>query len=168
MTGLLAAGEPLGATIGGLLLAGRAMPTRPLPLLIGGSTLFMASLAVMSLMPDYVAACLVLVVGGLGLALFGNMQTSLILTEVPAALRSRQMGLITVCIGVAPLGQILMGVLSEQFGARGGVLVSGLTGLAALGAIAQLCARKAPSANVAVPLALAEECAPTQTSQKSH
>jgi MFS family permease len=168
MTGLLAAGEPLGAAIGGLLLAGRALPTRPLPLLIGGSTLFMASLAVMSLMPGYVAACLVLVAGGLGLALFGNMQTSLILTEVPAALRSRQMGLITVCIGMAPLGQILMGVLSEQFGVRGGVLVSGLTGLAALGAIARLCARKAPSANVAVTLALAEECAPSQTSQKSH
>jgi MFS family permease len=110
----------------------------------------------------------VLVAGGLGLALFGNMQTSLILTEVPAALRSRQMGLITVCIGMAPLGQILMGVLSEQFGVRGGVLVSGLTGLAALGVIARLCARKAPSANVAVTLALAEECAPSQTSQKSH
>ena len=151
MTGLLAAGEPLGATIGGVLLAGRAMPTRPLPLLIGGSALFMASLALMPLMPGYAAACLILVVGGLGLALFGNMQTSLILTAVPAALRSRQMGLITVCIGVAPLGQVMMGLLVEQFGTRGGVLASAITGLAALGAIALLCGRQAPRAPVAVP-----------------
>jgi len=166
MTGLLAAGEPLGATIGGLLLAGHAMPTRPLPLLIGGSSLFMASLAVMPLMPGYAAACLVLMVGGLGLALFGNMQTSLILTAVPAALRSRQMGLITVCIGVAPLGQVLMGLLVEQFGTRGGVLVSAMTGLAALGAIALLCARQAPPAPVSVPPAFEQECARTPTSQE--
>lgn len=145
MTGLLAAGEPLGATIGGLLLARRTMPSRPLPLLIGGSALFMASLALMPLMPGYAAACLVLVVGGLGVSVFGNMQTSLILTAVPAALRSRQMGLITVCIGVAPLGQLLMGVLAEQFGTRGGVLVSAMTGLAALAAIALLCAHKRTS-----------------------
>lgn len=145
MTGLLAAGEPLGATLGGLLLAGRAMPARPLSLLIGGSSLFMASLVLMPLMPDYAAACLVLVVGGLGLALFGNMQTTLILTAVPAALRSRQMGLITVCIGVAPVGQVLMGLLAERFGSRGGVLASGMVGLIALGAIGVLCARTRPA-----------------------
>ena len=142
MTGLLAASEPLGAALGGLLLAGRAMPTRPLTVLIGGSALFMASLVAMPLMPGYVAACLALIVGGLGLALFGTMQTSLILTVVPAAFRSRQMGLITVCIGVAPLGQLLMGVLAERFGTRGGVLVSALTGLVALSAIALLCSRR--------------------------
>ena len=156
MTGLLAVGEPLGAAIGGLLLARRSMPARPLSLLIGGSSLFMASLAVMPLMPGYAAACLVLTVGGLGLALFGNMQTSVILTAVPAALRSRQMGLITVCIGVAPLGQVLIGLLAEQFGTRGGVVISAVTGLAALGAIALLCAGQALPAPTTVPPTLGE------------
>ncbi len=143
MTGLLAAGEPLGAAIGGLLLARRSMPTRPLLFLLGGSLAFMASLMVMPLMPSYLLACLVLTIGGLGLAVFGNMQTSLILTAVPAALRSRQMGLITVCIGVAPLGQVLMGLLANQFGPRGGVFVSAITGVAALGLIILFCTRKA-------------------------
>ncbi len=138
MVGVLAAGEPLGALLGGLLLAGRGLPSHPKTLMIGGSAVFMSALAVMPQMPDYALACLVLVTGGLGLAMFGNMQTSLVLTRVPASIRSRQMGLITVCIGVAPIGQLIIGVLSEAFGPLRAVAVSGLAGLAALGSIAWL------------------------------
>jgi MFS family permease len=140
MVGLLAAGEPLGALLGGVLLARRAPRSNPQLLMIAGSAFFMGGLALMTFMPSYGLACLVLVAGGVGLALFGNMQTSLILTEVPVGIRSRQMGLITVCIGVAPLGQLFIGGLSEAFGPMGAVFASAMAGLAALGAIGGLSA----------------------------
>lgn len=141
LVGLLAAGEPLGALLGGLLLASRTPRSSPRALMIAGSALFMAALVAMPLMPGYAFACGALVGGGLGLALFGNMQTTLVLTGVPANLRSRQMGLITVCIGIGPLGQVLIGILAEGFGPSRAVIISALMGLAALGIIALLGSR---------------------------
>ncbi len=146
LVGLLAAGEPLGALIGGLVLARWTPRAPPRLLMLGGSAAFLAGLAVMPLMPAWGFACAVLVAGGLGLAVFGNMQTSLVLTAVPASIRSRQMGLITVCIGVAPLGQMLIGGLAELFGPLHAVIVSALIGLAALAAIALRGGRAEPTA----------------------
>jgi predicted MFS family arabinose efflux permease len=144
--GLLAAAEPLGSLIGGLLLARRAPRTNPRILMLGGSAAFLVGLVMMPMASSYTLACAILVAGGLGLAMFGNMQTSLVLTAIPAAIRSRQMGLITVCMGVAPLGQMLIGGLAEWFGPRQAVTASALIGLASLGAIAIIGGRAAKPA----------------------
>jgi MFS family permease len=146
MVGLLAAGEPLGGLVGGLLLASRAPRSNLRALMIAGSALFLVALAAMPLMPGYTLACGLLVGGGLGLALFSNMQTTLVLTSVPANLRSRQMGLVTMCIGLGPLGQMLIGVLAEMFGPSRAVIITSLAGLAVLGLISLLCmkSRAAP------------------------
>jgi MFS family permease len=141
LVGLLAAGEPLGGLLGGLLLTSRAPRAYLRALMIAGSALFLAALAAMPLMPGYALACGLLVGGGLGLALFSNMQTTLVLTGVPSHLRSRQMGLVTVCIGLGPLGQMLIGVLAEIFGPPRAVIITALAGLAALGFISLLCIR---------------------------
>jgi predicted MFS family arabinose efflux permease len=132
--GLLAAAEPLGALLGGLVLTRWTPRARGRALMIAGSALFTTALAAMPLMPSYALACLVLVGGGTGLALFSNMQTTLVLTGVPAHLRSRQLGLVTVCIGLGPLGQLLAGVMAATFGAREAVVISAAAGLAMLGA----------------------------------
>ena len=135
MTGVLASAEPLGSLIGGVLLASGAVRGRPRVLMVAGSAVFLAALAVMPLIANYWAASGVLLVGGMGLALFGNMQTTLVLTGVPASVRSRQMGLITVCIGSGPLGQLLIGALAEGFGPRVAVVISAVSGLVVLGAV---------------------------------
>lgn len=145
LVGLLAAGEALGSLLGGILLTGRTPRSNPRTLLIAGSALFLAALVAMPLMPNYALACGTLIGGGLGLALFSNMQTTLVLTGVPTNFRSRQMGLITVCIGFGPLGQVLIGLLAEAFGPARAVIVAALLGLAVLGIIALLCVRNRPS-----------------------
>ncbi len=141
LVGLLAAGEPLGGLLGGLLLASRAPRSHLRALMVAGSALFLVALAAMPLMPSYGLACGLLVGGGVGLALFSNMQTTLVLTSVPASLRSRQMGLVTMCIGLGPLGQMLIGVLAEIFGPPRAVIITALTGLTALGLVSLLCMR---------------------------
>jgi predicted MFS family arabinose efflux permease len=136
LVGLLAAAEPIGALIGGALIAGGVVRFDRRLTFAGGSSLFMAALVVMALSPSYWLAFAVLVLGGLGTAGFGNMQTTLMLTEAPAAMRSRLMGMVTVGIGTGPLGVLVAGALSEQWGPRTAVAFMAALGLAATVALA--------------------------------
>jgi MFS family permease len=135
LVGLLAAGEPLGALIGGVLIAAGFLRMDRQRAFAGGSALFMVALIVMALSPWYGLAFFVLFVGGFGTAGFGNMQSTLMLTEAPPDMRSRLMGVVTVCIGTAPLGVLAAGVLSDHLGPRGAVMVMASLGLVATGAL---------------------------------
>ena len=131
LVGLLAAGEPMGALIGGVLIATGFLRMDRQTAFAGGSALFMAALIVMALSPWYGLAFFALVVGGLGTAGFSNMQSTLMLTEAPPDMRSRLMGVVTVCIGTAPLGVLAAGVLSDHIGPRGAVMAMASLGLVA-------------------------------------
>ncbi len=138
LVGLLAAAEPIGGLIGGALIAiGLVRMDRRLTF-AGGASLFMVTLIVMALSPSFWLAFAVLVIGGFGTAGFGNMQTTLMLTEAPAEMRSRLMGIVTVCIGTGPLGVLAAGLLSDHIGPRDAVLVMATLGLAATVALAGL------------------------------
>jgi MFS family permease len=131
LVGLLAAGEPLGALLGGTLIAAGVIRMNRQLTFAGGSSLFMVALIVMALSPSYWLAFAVLVVGGFGTAGFGNMQSTLMLTEAPVEMRSRLMGMVTVGIGTGPLGILAAGLLSDQVGPRHAVLIMAAMGLVA-------------------------------------
>lgn len=135
LVGLLAAGEPLGALLGGALIAGGLLRLDRRLAFAGGAALFMVALVLMALSPFYWLAFALLVIGGFGTAGFGNMQSTLMLTEAPPEMRSRLMGVVTVCIGTGPLGQLAAGGLSDGLGARGAVLVMAVAGLVLTGAM---------------------------------
>ena len=130
LVGLLAAGEPLGALIGGALIAMGVVRMDRRLAFAGGAALFMVALIVMALSPSFWFAFAILVLGGFGTAGFGNMQSTLMLTEAPPDVRSRLMGVVTVCIGTGPLGQLAAGAISDQLGPRSAVIVMAVTGLA--------------------------------------
>lgn len=136
LVGLLAAAEPLGALLGGALIAAGVVRMDRRLTFAGGAGLFMVALIVMALSPSYWLAFAVLVIGGFGTAGFGNMQTTLMLTEAPTEMRSRLMGLVTVGIGTGPLGVLTAGLVSDAIGPRGAVLVMAGAGLAATIALA--------------------------------
>jgi hypothetical protein len=71
-------------------------------------------------------------IGGLGTAAFGNMQTAIVLIEAPPATRSRVMGIVTMCIGTGPLGVLMIGALSERVGPAAAILMMAGTGVAGL------------------------------------
>jgi MFS family permease len=89
-------------------------------------------LAAMALSPWYALAFVLLLIGGLGTAAFSNMQTTLILTEVPPATRSRVMGIVTMCIGTGPVGVMVIGILSGQVGPPMAILMMAGLGLCGL------------------------------------
>jgi MFS family permease len=131
LVGLLAAAEPIGALLGGALIAAGLLRIDRRLLFAGGAAFFMLALIVMALSPSYWLAFFVLMLGGLGTAGFSNMQTTLMLTEAPSDMRSRLMGIVTVCIGTGPLGVLAAGALAQELGPRAAVLVMASLGLAA-------------------------------------
>src|SRR6201981_2113063 len=120
--------SPSALSIGWLRLSGRRA-------LFRGSLLFLVGLAAMALSPWYSLAFVLLLIGGLGTAAFSNMQTTLILTEAPLAMRSRVMGIVTVCIGTGPLGVLAIGVLSQQLGPSAAILIMAGLGVGGLGLV---------------------------------
>ncbi|MFO1086606.1 MAG: MFS transporter [Reyranellaceae bacterium] len=142
LVGLLAAGEPLGAFLGGVLMAAGALRADRRLLFAGGATLFLAALIVMALSPSYWLALAALIVGGFGTAGFSNMQTTLILIEAPPAMRSRLMGIVTVCIGTGPLGVLAAGALARELGPRDAVLTMAILGLLATASLSLILRRR--------------------------
>jgi MFS family permease len=116
LVGVMAASESFGAFLGGAVLTTREPAMSGRVLMVGGSILFLACVITMPLVPAFAVACLLLVVGGFGSAAFANMQTSLIVLHAPVQIRSRLMGLLTVCIGMGPLGILLMGFAADFVG----------------------------------------------------
>src|SRR5947207_6355808 len=96
------------------------------------SFMFIACVVAMALSPWYGLAFMLLVIGGLGTAAFATMQTSLVLTEAPAAATSRVMGIVTMCIGTGPLGVLAIGLLADEIGAAPAILVTAGLGIAGL------------------------------------
>ena len=132
LVGLLAAAEPLGAVIGGIALTmgwfGRDRPRQ----FIGGSFIFLVAVIAMALAPWFAIAYLAVLVGGIGTARYGILQTSLALADAPPAVRSRVMGMVTVSIGTGPLGVLTAGALSEAIGPAHALIVMATLGLGAL------------------------------------
>jgi MFS family permease len=116
LVGVLAAAEAFGGFIGGMCLASGESRLSGRTLMVGGSLMFVACVFLMPLVPAFALACGLLAIGGFGSAAFANMQTSLIVLHAPVHIRSRLMGLLTVCIGMGPLGILLVGFLADRVG----------------------------------------------------
>ncbi|HJU17814.1 MAG TPA: MFS transporter, partial [Stellaceae bacterium] len=132
LVGLLASAEPTGATLAGIAFSAGWLRLDRRYGMIRGSFLFFSALIVLALTPWYGLAVGIMVIGGFGTAAFSIMQTTLILTEAPAALRSRVMGLVTVCIGTGPLGVLAIGALAAWLSPARAILIMAVLGLAGL------------------------------------
>jgi len=143
MVGVLAAAEPTGATLGGLLLAAKGQPPgKPVWLLVAGAGTFLAMMAAIPLAPWFWACCALFLAGGFGIALYSNLQTTIALAEAPVAMRSRVMGLITVAVGTWPVGMLVAGWLGDQIGPLWALGLLGVGGLVWLGCVATFYLRR--------------------------
>lgn len=132
LVGLLAAAEPTGALIAGFAIATGVYRADRAQTFVSGAFLFLAALAAASFAPWYALAVALLLIGGLGTAAFGSMQSTLIITEAPPATRSRIMGIVTMCIGMGPFGVLAIGMLSDRVGPSRAILAMALAGITTL------------------------------------
>jgi MFS family permease len=139
--GMLAAAEPLGAFIGGFLIASGRVTIAPPLLFAGGTLLALCGFALAAFSPFLALAWLVLLATGLGVSCFSAMQTTLVMLNAPIAARSRVLGLVTTCIGLAPTGVLAVGWLSDRIGPARAISVMALTGVVMLVIATRIVAR---------------------------
>ena len=128
--GLLTGAMAFGSLLGALFAAGRARPTREL--LVGSGIAFGALTLVSAAAPTSLTTATVLTAVGLAMMLFlATANATLQLNSTPA-MRGRVMALYgLVFLGTTPLGGPLLGFVSEHWGARAGLALSGGVTLAA-------------------------------------
>ena len=80
------------------------------------------------------AAGAALLVPGIGQSAFSVMQATIVFVAAPVERRMQAMGVLTMCIGVGPLGFLLLGWLAEHLGAPAAAVLSAVAGLASLAA----------------------------------
>lgn len=131
-TGLLLSVEGAGAFAGAMAVAFLAAPERFRRIYLLGSYLFIVCVFVFSLQTDYTMALPALVVGGLGIAGFASMQSAIMFSEAPPEIRSRLMGILSVCIGSGPIGVLHVGWLADWLGGSMALTVISLEGLVAM------------------------------------
>ena len=134
LIGLLSAAEGAGAFVGALIIAFVARPAWFKRLYLYGAILFVFLVFCLSFAAHYWTAVSILLVGGLGMAGFGAMQTTLVLLLAPPEARSRLMSLLSVCIGCAPIGLFNLGLLADWVGAPMALTVVSSIGLVLLAA----------------------------------
>jgi predicted MFS family arabinose efflux permease len=142
LVGVLAASEAAGGFLGGVMLATREPRLSGRVLMVGGSQLFLVCVAAMPLAPGFWLACLLLAIAGFGGAAFANMQTSLVVLHAPMHIRSRLMGLLTVGIGMGPLGILLVGVIADFVGPMRAIDIIAAAGFVAVCAVGELWRRR--------------------------
>ena len=132
LIGLMMASEGAGAFVGATMLAFLATPARFRRIYVLGSGLFILCILLFSLVDIYGLAVLILIVGGFGIAGFAAMQSAIMFSEAPPEIRSRLMGVLSVCIGAGPIGVMHVGWLASMLGGSTALAVIAVEGLIAL------------------------------------
>ncbi|HEY8290769.1 MAG TPA: MFS transporter [Acetobacteraceae bacterium] len=130
--GILASMDGVGAFCGAILLALWLKPAWYGRAYLGGVTAYMVMLTVFALIPAPFIAGLALLFTGLGGAGFSTMQATLVYLAAPPEMRSRILGVLSVCIGVGPVGFVGLGLLADAIGAHWATAATGVTGLVVL------------------------------------
>jgi MFS family permease len=130
--GVLASLDGVGAFAGALLLAVWLTPRWYGRAYVGGVVLYMIMLIVFAAVASPVTAGAALLLTGLGGAGFSTMQATLVYLAAPPEMRSRILGVLSVCIGTGPIGFVWLGCLADAIGANYATAVTGVVGLLAL------------------------------------
>jgi MFS family permease len=132
--GLLASMDGVGTLLGAFALAALSRPSLYGRLYIGGVTLFLAMLPVFALSTHPLASAAALLVVGVGQSAFSVMQATIVYVATSVERRMQAMGVLTMCIGIGPLGFLMLGWLADRLGAPAASVVSAVAGLVILAA----------------------------------
>lgn len=137
--GLLASLEGIGSLLGALALTSIARHLRHGFVYLGAVLLFLVLQVVFAWSHHVLLTGAVLFAIGVAQTGFAVMQPTLIYTSAPPDRRSEVMGLMTMCIGVAPLGFLAIGWLAERLGAPTAALACAASGLLVVALTWPLC-----------------------------
>ena len=132
--GILTSFDGIGAFVGALALAMWLTPGWHARAYTGGVAVYLLGLIGFAFAPTSVLAAASLLVTGLSGAAFSTLQATIVYLAAPHEMRSRMLGVLSVCIGTGPIGFLLLGWLADRIGAAEATAVTGGLGLLALAA----------------------------------
>jgi MFS family permease len=132
--GLLATMDGMGAFVGVLLAALWLTPGWYGRTYLGGVACYLVTVVMFALVQSPALAGAALLATGLAGAGFMTMQTTLVYLAAPPDMRSRILGVLTVCIGTGPIGFLWLGWLADRIGAHNATATTGVLGLLAMAA----------------------------------
>jgi MFS family permease len=130
--GLLASADGLGALLCALCLVALSRGVPEARWYLGGITVYLAATPIFAWSPWPALTSSALVVMGFAQASFAVMQTTLTYALAAPEKRVQAMGLLTLCVGTAPLGFLLIGGLAQGLGAPMACLVCASAGALSL------------------------------------
>ena len=132
--GLLATTDGIGAFVGALLAALWLTSRWYGGVYLGGVACYLIAVVMFAFVQSPALAGAALPVTGLAGAGFATMQATLVYLAAPPDMRSRILGVLTVCIGTGPIGFLWLGWLADRIGAHNATAVTGVLGLLAMAA----------------------------------
>jgi MFS family permease len=130
--GIMASMDGVGAFIGATVIALFVGPRFYARTYLAGVTSYMIMLTVFALVSQPITAGAALVLTGIGGAAFSIMQATQVYLAAPPEMRSRVLGVLSVCIGIGPIGFVHLGLLADAIGAPWATATTGIEGLMAL------------------------------------
>lgn len=131
-TGTLQSTDAIGALLGALALSVLARPRWYGWIFLLSTLALMLAVILFALSKVYVLSLACLFLGGIGMAGFAAMQSTIAFATAPPELRSRAMSLVAICIGMAPIGIIHLGLMAQWLGAPTALIIMALEGMVAL------------------------------------
>ena len=132
--GLLTSIDGVGAFVGCFLLALWLTPGWHARAYVGGTAAYLVGLLGFAAASTPLLAGVALLVTGLAGATFATLQATLVYLAAPIEMRSRILGVLSVCIGTGPIGFVWLGWLADLIGAPEATAITGVMGLLALAA----------------------------------
>src|SRR6478609_2143511 len=132
--GILTSFDGIGAFVGALALAMWLTPGWHARAYTGGVAVYLLGVIGFAFAPDPILAGAALLLTGLSGAAFSTLQATIVYLAAPHEMRSRMLGVLSVCIGTGPIGFLLLGWLADRIGAAHATAVTGGLGLLAMAA----------------------------------
>lgn len=131
-TGLLQSMDGVGAFIGAICIAMSVRRAQFAGVYVGGLAAYLLLIIAFALLTRPVPAGVALIAEGIGGSGFSIMQATLVYLFAPPEMRSRMLGVLSVCIGIGPLGFLNIGLMANALGAPSATIISGIEGLIVL------------------------------------
>src|SRR5215468_6123133 len=132
--GWLASIEGVGAFTGALVLTLWLKPHWYAAGYIGGLALYLSAVILFALAPSFAVASAALLLTGVSGAAYAALQATIVYLAAPPDMRSRMLGVLSVCIGTGPFGFLWLGWLAACIGANEATAITAALGLLALAA----------------------------------
>ncbi len=130
--GMLASCEGVGGLVGALLVAVLARPAWHGRIYVTSVASYFAMVIAFVLAPGSVLAGIALLGTGVLSTGFAVMQSTMVYRWSPLEMRARLLGVLSVCIGTAPLGFLYLGFLADRMGPQLATVALGAQGLLAM------------------------------------